>query len=76
MSNIIQLSVDKKYYGRVLDSSEVFELQQLQIHLSNIVDITNHKHSNTTDDTVNYIGNSLDEGLNTLFKIRFKLLGY
>ena len=72
----MQCKIDSKYYGRVLNSSEVHNLQKLQIDLNNIVDITNHKHSNTSEDTVNYIANSLDEGLNALFKIRFHLVGY
>ena len=76
MRIIQQSEIDKNYYGRVLNSSHIFEIQQLQVHLSNIVDITNHKKSNKSEDTVNYIANSLDEGINTLFAIRHHLVGY
>ena len=65
----------EKYFGRVLSSSEVYEIQELQVHLQTIVDICNSKNSNQTEEIVNYICNSLDDGLNTLFKIRHKLTG-
>lgn len=67
--------IESRYYGRVLSSSDIYEIQQLQVHLNTIVDVTNHKNSNKDEDTINYIANSLDEGINTLFKIRSKLTG-
>ena len=72
---MIQPYQPSNYYGRVLNSSQIFKLQQLQVDLQTIVDITNHKNSNTSEEVVNYICNSLDEGLNVLFEIRNQLTG-
>ena len=72
---IDQSQLNKGYYGRVLSSSCIFEIQKLQVDLSTIVSITNHTNSNRSEETLNMIRNSLDHGLDVLFKMRYELLG-
>ncbi len=58
---------------RILSNDSIYKIQILQTHLQTIIDITNNKQCNLSEESENYIYNSLNEGISTLFKIKNEL---
>ncbi len=60
-------------HKRILSNDSIYKIQTLQTHLQTIVDITNNKQCTLTEESQEYIYNSLNEGISTLFKIKNEL---
>lgn len=58
---------------RILSNDAIYKIQTLQTHLQTIVDITNNKQCTLTEESQEYIYNSLNEGISTLFNIKNQL---
>lgn len=65
--------LNSQYYDKLLSTNSIYEIQKLQIHLQTIIDLTNKNHASLTEETQNYIYNSLNDGISTLFKIKNEL---